>query len=172
MYGLDILCGISKVPLEISHRTSYPYIDRYNFYIILKFQELIRVLETPPWNNEDWIHWHIYAYPGLNVLTLYMFIFRKHQYVFAFHIEGLVQDCSNYSALAMELLQSSAKPSISLLHSELPQDRRYSHMITSSNGIIFRVTGHLCGEFTGPRWIPRTKASDADLWCFLWSAPE
>ena len=37
---------------------------------------------------------------------------------------------------------------------------------------FFRVTGHLCGEFTGPRWIPRTKASDAELWCFLWSAPE
>ena len=33
------------------------------------------------------------------------------------------------------------------------------HMMTSSNGNIFRVTGHLCGEFTGPlcffylRWI-------------------
>ena len=25
---------------------------------------------------------------------------------------------------------------------------------------------------TGPRWIPRTKASDAELWCFLWSASE
>ena len=24
------------------------------------------------------------------------------------------------------------------------------HMMTSSNGNIFRVTGHLCGEFTGP----------------------
>ena len=24
----------------------------------------------------------------------------------------------------------------------------------------------------GLRWIPRTKASDAELWCFLWSAPE
>ena len=35
----------------------------------------------------------------------------------------------------------------------------------------FRVTGPLCGEFTGPRWIPRTKASDAELWCFLWCAP-
>ena len=23
-----------------------------------------------------------------------------------------------------------------------------------------------------PRWIPRTKASDAELWCFLWSASE
>ena len=28
------------------------------------------------------------------------------------------------------------------------------HMITSSNGSIFHVAGHLCGEFTGPRWIP------------------
>ena len=45
-------------------------------------------------------------------------------------------------------------------------------MMTSSNGKIFRVTDHLCGEFTGHRWIPRTKASDAELWCFLWSAPE
>ena len=45
-------------------------------------------------------------------------------------------------------------------------------MMTSSNGNIFRVTGHLCGEFTGHRWIPRTKASDAELWCFLWSEPE
>ena len=27
------------------------------------------------------------------------------------------------------------------------------NMMTSSNENIFRVTGHLCGEFTGPRWI-------------------
>ena len=26
--------------------------------------------------------------------------------------------------------------------------------MTSWNGNIFRVTGHLCGEFTGLRWIP------------------
>ena len=41
--------------------------------------------------------------------------------------------------------------------------------MTSSNGNLFRVTGHLCGEFTGPRWIPHTKASDAELCGFLWS---
>ena len=41
-----------------------------------------------------------------------------------------------------------------------------------AHGNAFRVTGHLCGEFTGHRWIPRSKASDAELWCFLWSAPE
>ena len=45
-------------------------------------------------------------------------------------------------------------------------------MMTSSNGNIFHVTGHLCWEFTGPRWIPWIKASDAELWCLLWSAPE
>ena len=47
-----------------------------------------------------------------------------------------------------------------------------STMMTSSDGNIFRVTGHLCGEFTGHRWIPRTKASDAALLRFLWSASE
>ena len=41
-------------------------------------------------------------------------------------------------------------------------------MMTSSNGNIFLVTGSLCGEFTGHRWIPLTKAIDAELWCFLW----
>ena len=45
------------------------------------------------------------------------------------------------------------------------------YMMTSSNGNIFRVTGPLCGEFTGHRWIPRTKASDVEPLCFLWSAP-
>ena len=28
------------------------------------------------------------------------------------------------------------------------------HMMTSSNGNIFRVTGHLCGKFTGPGEFP------------------
>ena len=50
--------------------------------------------------------------------------------------------------------------------------RREIFMMTSSNGNIFRVTSHLCRESTGHRWIPRPKASDAGLWCFLWSAPE
>ena len=45
-------------------------------------------------------------------------------------------------------------------------------MMTSSNGNIFRVTGPLWGWSIGDRWIPLTKASDAELWCFLWSAPE
>ena len=45
--------------------------------------------------------------------------------------------------------------------------RFINHMMKSSNGNIFCVAGHLCGEFTGNRWIPHTKASDAELWCFF-----
>ena len=42
------------------------------------------------------------------------------------------------------------------------------NMMTPSNGNIFHVTGYLCWEFIGPRWIPRTKASDAELWFFFY----
>ena len=44
-------------------------------------------------------------------------------------------------------------------------------MMTSSNGNIFRTAGLLRGEFTGSCEFPQ-KASDAELWCFRWSAPE
>ena len=39
-------------------------------------------------------------------------------------------------------------------------------MMTSSNGDIFRVTGLLCGEFTGNRWIPHSKANDTRVLVF------
>ena len=41
------------------------------------------------------------------------------------------------------------------------------HMMTWSNGTIFHHSGHLCGEFTGLRWLPRTKASDARFDAFF-----
>ena len=47
------------------------------------------------------------------------------------------------------------------------ENKNESIMMTSSNENIFRVTGHLCGEFIGHWWIPRAKANDAKLWCFL-----
>ena len=40
-------------------------------------------------------------------------------------------------------------------------------MMTSLNWNIFRVTGHLCGEFTCHRLIPLTKASDAEMFCLI-----
>ena len=48
---------------------------------------------------------------------------------------------------------------------------RSIYMMTWSNGNIFHVTGPLCREFTGHRWIPLTKASDVELlmFSFIWA---
>ena len=40
-------------------------------------------------------------------------------------------------------------------------------MMTSSNRNIFRVTSPLCWEYTGHRWILRTKASDGSFDVFF-----
>ena len=45
-------------------------------------------------------------------------------------------------------------------------------MMTSSNGNIFHVTGPLWGESINHQGIPLIKASDAELWCFLWYVAE
>ena len=45
-------------------------------------------------------------------------------------------------------------------------------MMTSSNGNIFGVNGHICGEIHRSPVNSSTKTSDAELWYFLWSAPE
>ena len=36
-------------------------------------------------------------------------------------------------------------------------------MMISSDGSFFRITGPFCGEFTSHRWIPLTRASNADF---------
>ena len=53
------------------------------------------------------------------------------------------------------------------LTNNFPKSKFPVTMMTSSNGYIFRVVGLWCGEFTGHLWILRTKASDAELWCFF-----
>ena len=48
----------------------------------------------------------------------------------------------------------------------------FQYMMTSSNGNIICVTGHLCEEFTGHEWIPRTKVNDKEFWWVFLSVPE
>ena len=82
---------------------------------------------------------------------------------------------SNIHMFSFDLFCCGYVISCGLMWYMYPYHSRLVHMgfmMTSSNGNIFRVTGPLCGEFTGLRSIPRTKASDAELWCVVWSAPE
>ena len=53
--------------------------------------------------------------------------------------------------------------------------RRYSDIVTFHDNVIkwkhFPRYCPLVRVIHRLRWIPLTKASDAELWCFLWSAP-
>ena len=41
MYGFKILCEISKVPFEISHKILNPYIAKYAFYEVYKIWQFM-----------------------------------------------------------------------------------------------------------------------------------
>ena len=53
----------------------------------------------------------------------------------------------------------------------LPTEANYLHIDVIKWNHIPRYWPFVRGIHRS-RWIPRTKASDAELWCFLWSAPE
>ena len=78
------------------------------------------------------------------------------------YFNGLVQDCCNSSAFAMELLQFCTKPSI------CPCSYFVLHICTLANSSGSAPTlrrygnvNHITGGF------PLQRASDLELWCFL-----
>ena len=74
-----------------------------------------------------------------------MFFF-KYCYDTRYQLKGV---CSNHKICVHVLVITS-----SLVLCSSDHVTSAHHMITSSNGNIFRVTGPLCGEVTGLRWIP------------------
>ena len=97
---------------------------------------------------------------------------RKYDVIMVcWRMPNLAQTAGMEKSLRSSTWASVCGPTYRMGNHTMEVCHRYS-MMMSSNGNIFRVTGHLCGEFTGPRWIPRTKASDAELGCFLWAASE
>ena len=46
----------------------------------------------------------------------------------------------------------------------------WRHQMETFSALLTLCAGN--SPVLGPRWIPRTKASDAELWCFLWSESE
>ena len=109
-------------------------------------------------------------------------------------LERAWQTSANVDTDSLRVATKDATAALQVIHSDVTRLRGQAHsvieetrgraqelrvvvlfcvlMMTSSNGNIFHITGHLCGEFIGSRWLPCTKASDAVLWCFLWSASE
>ena len=125
---------------------------RHRFDVIMTLL-LRRVSTGMPWN----------AYSVILVCSIYhssqtVYILLSQKY--AFMLYSLIAN----SFFAWSQLTNSVFP-FSLLWYGSHQVPYF--MMTSSNGNIFRVTGQFCGEFTGLRWIPHTKASDAELWYLI-----
>ena len=113
--------------------------------------------------------WHKYmSIPKIHLHTLYFYsvfaYFSLRSNTLHFEYDALLHAEFKYINESRELWYCNIQL--------IPAIAREHIMMTSSNWNIFRVTCPLCGEFTGPRWITRTKASDAELWCFLWSTSE
>ena len=61
MYGFKILCEISNVPFEISHKILNPYTAKYAFYEVLKIWQLMisygydifSLSEMGPWTTRN-----------------------------------------------------------------------------------------------------------------------
>ena len=114
------------------------------------------------------VHWNILYY---HTCTLFVF-------VICFLYEGFIYFLCCRPWLGGQAVELPLVWKAVTLMTEVI-DRRYlskGHRYLWHDDVIkwkkIRVTGHLCGEITVDRWIPLTKASDAELWCFLWPAPE
>ena len=102
--------------------------------------------------KDDWkMRWEIFQVFGFGAtyirgMTATIFLVN---WLDPFHIHGLMQDCSNSIANALELLQSCAKPSIYDLWAHHPNlvkvciayACKISIMMMSSNGNSFHITG-------------------------------
>ena len=117
-------------------------------------------------------HYHICKY----VIFVMFIVLCKHKDLWwrmppKSHIIGIIYNADWFhnwiiSAKQKRRLNQSARGSIE----DVACKTSAIFLMTSSNGNTFRVTGHLCGEFTGLRRVPRTKPSDTEFWCLIWSA--
>ena len=140
-----------------------------------------QVIQPQGWNVSYWgdhgllqmhnISMGCFMYNPLHTYTKFTTVSYKHIYIYNIvivssnHLLHHTYDAYCVSAATGDVI-------VRILFGRITKSYMALSMMTSSNGNIFRVIGHLCGELTGPRWIPRTKASDAELWCIFWSASE
>ena len=104
--------------------------------------------------NQWWLdHWCLYASLGLNELMIYH---ECHQYVWNISKYFDTTADSSQTVLAYDRCWCWRL-----------WDLWWRHQMETFSALQAFCVG---GEFTLHRWIPRTKAIDAELWCFLWSA--
>ena len=154
----DILCNQLWSQSPSRSRQSAPIV-RHVFHLSKNLGNITAVTQQSLYASCVWM-WLFYVSTSLQYTISYTVINKSGKHTIALEWLADLWSMYNWNLFTLGFADVSS------------MQAGISCMMTSSNGNIFRVTGHMCGEFTGPRWIPRTKASDAKLWCFLWSASE
>ena len=89
----------------------------------------------------------IFRYQKCSIYGIYIVFVAMHQ----IHFE---QSCilnKNNNSQTLKLISIGR---LNTVCGAVLRQAQYTHMMTSSNGNIFRITGPLCGEFTGPGEFP------------------
>ena len=136
------------------------------FYILICFPGIkyVSAFYITPWQEHTAVCWNSFVRKTtkLDVLSQVSLAAVETVYVWTrWYLSKTAPEISQ-DLVAVKILDPSC--------AGLFWEKEKNQMMTSSNGNIFCVTGPLCGEFTGQWWISLTKASDMELWCFLWSA--
>ena len=69
MSGQDILCRISKGTFEIPHKISCPYIERYDFNTVMKFEDLLDLKSSYAFLKCPSPHSHMQAHAHTHTST-------------------------------------------------------------------------------------------------------
>ena len=127
------------------------------FFIFPNSKWYEQTTNTPKTSTNNYIYWKSSLFLIFNVENTGI-----HTWIAIFYLLASNQDIiKDYIKLALEI------PIGFTYIRPIPVAAWWRHLMKK-----FRVTGPLWGESTGHRWIPLTKASDAELWRFLWTSPE
>ena len=97
------------------------------------------------------IHWTYWSIPWIVIICHYSCM--HYCCIFIWYTYNVIYWC-NKRFVMICLLSSNSQHSVPSVILLFKNPRTFHCMMTSSNGSIFRVTGHLCGEFTGPGEFP------------------
>ena len=135
------------------------------------------ILNTNCWNNFRAISMGIFiaqfAYYTSGMLWIPTYWIYSQIYYYIFPLWNYFSTLFSRSRYLAVLFVPSAWCTVFMVYHSIPSPKCDMYMMTSSNGNIFRVTGHLCarGIHRSPVNSPH-KGQWRGALIFLWSAPE
>ena len=154
-------CTVIQISLNVASKDQL-----LNDWWLIQTVALHRI-DVVTWTIDDPVYWRMYTSTVLSTLRAVMTMLPHSHKLLTLCWGGWGEVGFGESVESIKCWEIGPTPAPSFSSHSSYQPGQIT--MTSSNGNIFRATGPLCGDFTGHRWIPLTKATDAEFWCFLWS---